>query len=186
MPKHPGRSPSVPRETTRPLISHHSDANFRTWTGRPGDAPLRRVANLNDEGCTHNGKTAESQGWRCLFGRVLHKRHERFSAFVNHTRGAPTRRRSKDISGDITVICIALSKRADCPRRVARSRALQAAIHTCRLPPLMRRAVRGTAPLRDSRVFSGPAWNRFRIELAAGPKSGGEDGIRTHDTDFSV
>src|ERR1044071_5835293 len=44
MPKHPGRSPSVPRETTRPLISHHSDANFRTWTGRPGDAPLRRVA----------------------------------------------------------------------------------------------------------------------------------------------
>src|SRR6267154_905926 len=29
------------------LISHHGDANFRTWTGRPGDAPLRRSCNTN-------------------------------------------------------------------------------------------------------------------------------------------
>src|ERR1700754_4848714 len=89
MPKHPGRSPSVPRETTRSFISHHCDANFRTWTGRPGDAPLRRVSNLNDEGCTHNGRTAKSQGWRCLFSRVLHKWHWRFSTFVNHKHSAP-------------------------------------------------------------------------------------------------
>src|SRR6185436_17289612 len=71
----PWKVPSVPRESTRPFISHHSDANFRTWTGRPGDAPLRRTDNLNQGTCTHNEKTAESQGRTSLFSRVLHKWH---------------------------------------------------------------------------------------------------------------
>src|SRR5712691_7833153 len=44
-----------------------------TRTGRPGDAPLRRVFNLSHETCTHNEKTGESQGRKRVFGRVLHK-----------------------------------------------------------------------------------------------------------------
>src|ERR1044072_9319202 len=110
MPKHPGRSPSVPRETTRSFISHHSDANFRTWTGRPGDAPLRRVSNLNDEGCTHKGKTSESQASERLFRWVLHKWHWRFSAFVNHAGGTPKQPPEVSFSDYITIVCDGVEK----------------------------------------------------------------------------
>src|SRR4051794_18286559 len=48
--------------------SHPCDANFGTWTGRPGDAPLRRTCTLNQGTCTDNEKTAESQAQTSLFG----------------------------------------------------------------------------------------------------------------------
>src|SRR6266487_73451 len=45
----------------------------RTRTGRPGDAPLRRIRNLNQGTCTHNEKTSESQGSGRVLRRVLRK-----------------------------------------------------------------------------------------------------------------
>src|SRR5581483_10981731 len=77
MPKHPGRTPTVPRETTRFLFSSRR-CGRGTPTGRPGDAPLRLRSHLNGGTCTDNGKTAESQAQTSLFGRVLHKWHSRF------------------------------------------------------------------------------------------------------------
>lgn len=91
MPKHLGRSPISPRETTRSFISHHCGAIFRTRTGRPGDAPLRRVFHLSHETCTHNGKTAESQGRKRVFGQVLHKWHSPFGVVQGAQKSSRSR-----------------------------------------------------------------------------------------------
>src|SRR5437764_12806574 len=77
MPKHPGRSPIVPRETTRFSFAHLAVGSVDR-TGRPRDAPLRRVINLSQQSCTNNGKTGESQGRKRVFRHVLHKWHSRF------------------------------------------------------------------------------------------------------------
>ena len=64
-----------PRETTRLFRFSPCGSIQLTRTGRPGDAPLRRVFNLSHESCTHNEKTAESQASKRVFRQVLHKWH---------------------------------------------------------------------------------------------------------------
>ena len=185
MPKHPGRSPSVPRETTRSFISHHCDANFRTWTGRPGDAPLRRVSNLNDGGCTHNGKTAESQGWRCLFGRVLHKWHGQFQPWLTITRRAVAASVERHFFLNYSNLYRQLEARG-LHRDTGPPSRCPGTTDTCRWPAAGDGSRSASNPLRTIRAL-------FKAVLRIGPdpnherpKSGGEDGIRTHDTDFSV
>src|SRR6185369_5986644 len=72
--KVPNRSPR-----NHPVLFTHLAVGSVDRTGRPGDAPLRRVTNLSQQSCTHNGKTGESQALRRVFRRVLHKWHWNFS-----------------------------------------------------------------------------------------------------------
>src|SRR3954462_14512594 len=62
-----------PAKPPGPLFPTTTVRLSRTRTGRPGDAPLRRIRNLNQATCTHNEKTAESQGCGRVLRHVLRK-----------------------------------------------------------------------------------------------------------------
>src|SRR5712691_4621376 len=49
-------------------------------TGRPRDAPLRRVTTLTEHLCTGNKGTASKRLWLPVFRDVLHKQHAALTA----------------------------------------------------------------------------------------------------------
>jgi hypothetical protein len=51
-------------------------------TGRPRDAPLRRVTTLTEHLCTGNKGTASKRLWLPVFRDVLHKQHAALIAIL--------------------------------------------------------------------------------------------------------
>ena len=173
-----------PAKPPGPLFLTTAVRSVRTRTGRPGDAPLRRVFNLSHGTCTHNEKTAESQGSRARFQAGV---AQMALAILRPNEAAePSRTVAVDKSLITCLVIMETSSRHydDRAGPIRRMPGLSAPTALPRARPAAAQIGRRLTRPRCLR-FSGAAANRPRI-LEQWRRSGGEEGIRTLDTGFPV
>jgi hypothetical protein len=75
-------------------------------TGRPRDAPLRRVTTLTEHLCTGNKGTASKRLWLPVFRDVLHKQHAALIAISRED----TEYKGRGVRPQVRGVCPAVPK----------------------------------------------------------------------------